>query len=68
MIKLSSIINDLKEGKAVGYDKISNEMIKNAPEQVLNLILDFINLCVEKSMVSESLCYDIIHTIFKSDD
>ena len=66
--ELSYVIKNLKNGKAVGYDKISNEMIKNTPEQVMTLILDFINLCVDKSIVSQSLCYDIIHTIFKSDD
>jgi hypothetical protein len=63
-----TVIKILKKGKAVGYDKISNEMIKNAPEQVLLLLLDFINLCLDKSIISESLCYDIIQPIFKKDD
>ena len=41
-------------------------MLKNSPEQVLDLILDFINLCLDKSIVSKNLCPDLIQPIFKS--
>ena len=41
-------------------------MLKNSPEQVLDLILDFINLCLDKSIVSKNLCLDLIQPIFKS--
>ena len=66
--ELIQTIKNLSGGKATGYDNICNEMVKNAPDQVLNLLLDFINLCLEKAIISESLCYDIIQPIFKSDD
>ena len=62
--ELLKIIKKLKKGKATGYDRISNEMLKNAPENVLNVILDFINLYLEKSLVSKSICHDIIHPIY----
>ena len=52
-------------GKATGYDRISNEMLINTPEKILLVILDYINLCLEKSLVSKSICYDIIYPIFK---
>ena len=60
-----NIIRKLKNGKAQGYDRISNEMIKNSPESILDRILKYINLCLEKSMISKSLCYDILYPIFK---
>ena len=63
--ELLVIIKKLKKGKATGYDMISNEMLKNAPENILILILNYINLCLEKSLISDSICYDIIHPIFK---
>ena len=40
-------------------------MLINAPEKIILLILDYINLCLEKSLVSKSICYDIIYPIFK---
>ena len=58
----------LKNGKSVGYDSISNEMIKNSPNCLLDLILDYINLCLQKSLVSETICYDLITPIFKEGD
>ena len=54
-----------KNGKALGFDRVSNEMIKNSPECLLDLILNYINLCLHKSMISKSLCYNIIYPIFK---
>ena len=58
-------IKKLKKGKATGYDRISNEMLINAPQKILFLILDYINVCLEKSLISNSICYDIIYPIFK---
>ena len=58
----------LKNGKSVGYDSISNEMIKNSPNCLLDLILDYINLCLQKSLVSETISYDLIAPIFKEGD
>ena len=42
-------------------------MLKNVPKNVLDILLDYINLCLEKSLVSNSICYDIIYPIFKDD-
>ena len=43
-------------------------MIKNSPNCLLDLILDYINLCLQKSLVSETICYDLITPIFKEGD
>ena len=56
-------ISKLRNCKAHGYDRINNEMIKNSPNCLLDLILKYINLCLDKSMISKSLCYDIINPI-----
>ena len=40
-------------------------MLKTAPQNVLDMILEFINLCLRKSLISKSLCHDIIYPIFK---
>ena len=58
-------IGNIKNGKTQGFDRVTNEMIKNSPEVLLQLILKYINLCLDKSMISKSLCYDIIYPIFK---
>ena len=58
-------IKKLKRGKATGYDRISNEMLKSAPHNVLDTILRYINLCLEKGLISKTLCHDIIYPIFK---
>ena len=38
-------INKLKPGKASGFDKISNEMLKNSPPNLLDLLLQYILTC-----------------------
>ena len=50
--ELLTTIKKLKKGKTTGYDRISNEMLINAPENILSLILDYTNLCLEKSLIS----------------
>ena len=65
MSELKRIIKNLKNGKTQGFDRISNEMIKSTPQCLLDIILKYINLCLDKSMISKSLCYDIIYPIFK---
>ena len=63
--ELLHVIKKLKNGKSQGYDNISNKMIKNSPDRLLDLILDYVNVCLQKSLVSESICRDIINPIFK---
>ena len=59
------VIHNLKTGKAVGVDSISNDMIKSSPKIIQDLLLKYINLCLEKSLISEHWCYDIITAIHK---
>jgi exonuclease III len=63
--ELLKIIKYQKKGKAVGFDNVSNEMLKSSPDALLTLILAYINLCLKKSLISASLCYDIINPMFK---
>ena len=43
----------------------TNEMIKNAPEEILYILHRFVNLCLEKSLVPHKWCLDLINPIFK---
>ena len=54
--------------KTVGSDSILNEMLKNSPSCVLDLLLRFINLCLNKTLVSQSWCFDMINPMFKDGD
>ena len=63
--KFKNVIKDLKNKKAEGFDSISNEMIKNAPEEILCILHRFVNLCLEKSLVPHKWCLDLINPIFK---
>ena len=63
--ELLNVISKLKNNKAVGHDSIFNEMIKNTPEVVLNIVLKFINLCLRQSLIPRSWCIELITPIFK---
>ena len=63
--EFTNVISNLKNNKAVGSDGILNEMVKNAPETILNLLRNFINLCLCKSLIPQSWCMDLITPIFK---
>ena len=55
----------LKNDKAVGPDRIPNKFIKNAPDNVLKLIMKFFNLNLEKGAVASSWCLDFVSPINK---
>ena len=63
--ELVNVISKLKNNKAVGHDSIPNEMIKNIPEVVLDIVLKFINLCLRQSLIPRSWCLELITPIFK---
>ena len=52
--EMTEEISNMKTNKSVGYDRISNDIIKNYPINVKQMLLGFINLCLEKSLVPES--------------
>ena len=64
-LEFEDVTKKLQTGKAEGHDSISNEMIKHAPPIIIELLLEYINLCLEKSLVSQQWCFDIINTIHK---
>ena len=64
--EIENCIISLGNAKAVGYDRVSNEMIKNAPGGIRKLLLDYINLWLEKSLSAKSFCTELIIPIFKA--
>ena len=66
LTELTEEINKMKNNKSVGYDRISNEMIKSSPLNVKVMLLNFINLCQKKSLAPATLCNEIITPIHKS--
>ena len=49
-----NVIRNLKNGKASGFDTIFNEMLKNSPEFILDLLHKFVNLCLRQTLVPKS--------------
>ena len=67
LTELIKEIDDMKTNKTVGYDRISNEMLKSCPENLKVVILNFINLCLQKSLAPNSICKELITPIHKSE-
>ena len=65
MEELKNTINALKNKKAVGPDNIANEFLKLAPENLLIVILDYMNLNLEKGITCSKWCFDTISLIHK---
>ena len=63
--EFDSVINNMKDGKAMGSDSTSNEMIKNSPEIILDILFKFVNLCLKKYLVPKSWCLDLLNPIHK---
>ena len=66
--EFKTIIDDLKRNKSEGYDGISNDMIKDAPKTILEIINKFMNLCLEKSIIPNSWALGLITLIHKKGD
>ena len=54
-----------ENNKATCPDRIPNEFIKHATTTILNLILQFLNLNIEKGLVAPNWCFDFISPIHK---
>ena len=63
--ELRKTISDFKTKKATGYDTINNEFLKLSTDRILNLILDFLNLAISKSLITSNWCLDIISPLHK---
>ena len=63
--EFADVIKGLKNNKASGVDRISNEMLKHSPDNILNIILKYINICLKNAMVSDTICFDLITPLFK---
>ena len=65
MNELTINIKKFENNKATGPDRIRNEFIKHAPSNILNIILQFLNLNIEKGLVASNWCLDFISPIHK---
>ena len=65
MKELKLAIKRMKNKKAPGYDGISNEIIKLAPDKILQLILKFINICLKSHTAPNDWCISLISPIHK---
>ena len=65
MDELKATIKALKNKKAVGPDRIANEFIKLANEDILKLILSYLNLNLNKGLTCSEWCLDLIALIHK---
>ena len=63
--EFKNVIETLKTGKSEGYDSICNEMIISSPDVILELLNNFMNICLEKSMVPDSWIFELISLIHK---
>ena len=66
--ELNVIIKKLKKKKAVGFDQFSNEIFKNAPKIVLQMILLLLIIILEKGRIPEQWCKGLITPIYKKGD
>ena len=54
--ELIRIIKSLKKGKAVGNDRIANEFLQVVPDNILNVLLDYLNLNLEVGKTCSDWC------------
>ena len=65
--ELKQAIEKLKKKKAVVFDRISNEMIQNAPQVCIDLILKMFNKLLTLSHVPKEWCCGLITPIYKKE-
>ena len=63
--ELKSTIKALKNNKATGTDRVTNEFLKLATEDILKVYLDYINLNLEVGATCTEWCQSIISLIHK---
>ena len=63
--EVKKILKTLKKKKAVGVDRLSNEMIKNTPIHFIEIILQVSNKCLKTGDILKIWCYGMIIPIYK---
>ena len=58
-------MKNLKNNKSSGIDNIINEYLKNSPDSVVTLIVDFFNVVLKSGVVPSDWCAGIIHPLYK---
>ncbi len=68
MDELLTVISKLKRNKAPGSDKIPNEIFVDSPKEILELMLEIYNKCLDLKDIPKQWKEGIIHPIFKKGD
>ena len=63
--EFKNVIEALKTVKSEGYDGTHNEMISSSPDILLDLLNKLMNICIDKSLVPNSLTLELISLIHK---
>ena len=63
--EVKKILTKLKKKKAVGLDRLSNEIIKNTPIHFIEIILQVFNKCLATGDIPKIWCYGPIRPIYK---
>ena len=63
--ELKKVIKNLKNKKASGYDRIPNEFLKHAPEEILRLMLKLFYLILKTGVAPKNWCIGIINPTIK---
>ena len=63
--EVKKILKKLKKKKAVGLDRLSNEIIKNTPIYFIEIILQVFNKCLKTGDIPKIWCFGLITPIYK---
>ena len=65
--EVKKILKKLKKKKAVGVDRLSNEMIKNTLIHFIDIIFQVFNKCLKTGDIPKICCYGLITPIYKKE-
>jgi hypothetical protein len=63
--EIEMIVNDLENNKSIGIQEVSNEMIKNSPNKLVDILLVIIQLLINFGCIFENFNVSIIKPIIK---
>ena len=67
MQELTAIIAEASSNKAMGPDDISNEMIKQLPQNALEVLLEIINFAIDTGITPKAWSYGLVYPIGKKE-
>ena len=64
--EIKHIIKKLKNGKACGIDHVRNEFLKNCPDEILSIFVNFFNIVLKTGIVPDVWCIGMILPLYKN--